>query len=178
MTTGQRNEMKQNGFSLLELMITISIAAILLAIAVPSFQSLMANNRITSQTNNFLASLALARSEALKQGTGVSVCASANGSSCAGTSTTDWSTGWIVFTDSGTIGSVDGSDTVLRVAEALRGGVVLTSISSSTQGYIRYSPNGSVTATNSFTLCKSGMTGRTIAISMTGRASPTSYTCP
>lgn len=170
--------MRQNGFTLLELMITVAIAAILLAVAIPSFQSVMASNRITSQTNNFLASLALARSEALKRGTGISICASANGTSCAGTSTTNWTTGWIVFTDSGTVGSVDGSDAVLRVADALRGGVTLTSTSSSAQGYIRYSPNGSVTATNSFTLCKSGTTGRTIAISLTGRASPTSYTCP
>lgn len=177
MTTGQPNEMRQNGFTLLELMITVAIAAILLAVAIPSFQSVMSSNRITSQTNNFLADLAVARSEALKRGTGVSICASSNGTSCSGTATTDWSTGWIVFTDSGTVGSVDGSDTVLRVGDTLRGGVALTSTSGSAQGYIRYSPSGSVTTTNSFTLCKSGMTGRTIAISLTGRASAQNLAC-
>lgn len=172
--------MRQSGFTLLELMITVAIAAILLAVAIPSFQSVMASNRITSQTNNFVADLALARSEALKRGIAVSACSStditAATPSCAGSGT--WTTGWIVFTDStGTAGTRDGTDTVLRVGDTLRGGVTLVQ---SANNFVRYRPSGAVTAQNTFTLCRTGATGRTISISATGRVSTqnTADTCP
>ncbi|QKV57365.1 MAG: GspH/FimT family pseudopilin [Dechloromonas sp.] len=77
--------MKQaRGFTLIELLITFMIAAILAALAAPSFTSFIKNNRLTTTTNDLLADLALARSEAAKRGQQVTLCISTNGSSCTG----------------------------------------------------------------------------------------------
>ena len=168
----QHTEMSKNGFTLIELMITIAVLAILLAVGMPSFQSVITSNRMTSQTNNFLAELALARSESIKRGIRVSICSSADITvatpSCANSPT--WGTGWIIFTDSaGVAGTRDGTDTVLRVGDTPRGEITLVQAANT---FVSYTASGAVTAQNTFTLCKSGLIGRTITISPTGRASP------
>lgn len=84
------------GFTLIELMVTISIATILLSVAVPSFTKLIRSNQITTGANELVSSLILARSEALKRSGSVSVCASMDQVSCSGT---EFSAGWIVFAD-------------------------------------------------------------------------------
>lgn len=72
------------GFTLVELMITIAVLAVILAIATPSFKTVINSNRLTAQTNGLVAALQMARSEALKRNSTVAVCRSANGTSCAG----------------------------------------------------------------------------------------------
>ena len=74
-----------SGFTLVELMVTLAVAAILMALAVPSFTSVINGNRLTSTANELVSSLQLARSEALRRNTQVRVCRSLNGTSCAGT---------------------------------------------------------------------------------------------
>jgi type IV fimbrial biogenesis protein FimT len=83
------------GFTLLELLITMSVATILLTIAVPSFRYVTNSNRIAGEVNGLLGDLQFARSEAIKEGQYVSVCASADGQSCS--NSPDWQSGWIVF---------------------------------------------------------------------------------
>lgn len=169
--------MKTRGFTLVELMITLAVSSILLGIAVPSFQSLIINNRISTQTNDLVAELAMARSEAVKRGAKVSLCTSSNGTSCTSSA---WSAGRIIFTDTGTAGAIDGSDTSLRVGAALDGGITLVSEPTAIAEYIQYTPTGAVASSGSFTLCKSGYKGRVITISNTGRVSTaeTSSNCP
>jgi type IV fimbrial biogenesis protein FimT len=87
---------RARGFSLLELLITMSVAVILLTIAVPSFQYVMNANRMASEVNGLLGDLQFARAEAIKEGRYVSVCASSDGATCSGSSAT-WQSGWIVF---------------------------------------------------------------------------------
>lgn len=87
----------QHGFSLLELMITITVAAILLAIAVPSFRDAIHRNEVSAASNNLLASLAYARTEAIDRGQLVSMCPSTDGSSCT-PSGQAFDPGWIVYT--------------------------------------------------------------------------------
>lgn len=58
---------RQNGFTLVELMVTVAVLAILSTIAYPSFQSTIRSNRVATTTNELIASLALARSEAIKK---------------------------------------------------------------------------------------------------------------
>ena len=74
----------QRGFTIIELMMTVTVLALLLGIAVPSFMETVRNNRIISQNNELISSLNLARSEALKRSGSVSVCASADQATCSG----------------------------------------------------------------------------------------------
>jgi type IV fimbrial biogenesis protein FimT len=168
----------QGGFTLLELMVTVTILGILVALAVPMFRETILNNRIVTQNNEFISGLNFARSEAIKRSDTVSVCASSNGTSCS--ASTSWSTGWIVFTDLNADGAVNaGIDTVLQVAPATTNGIT---ISSPTFTYVRYTSSGMLNGTaGNFSLLKTGCTGltaRQIDVSVTGRVSTTKVACP
>lgn len=103
------------GFTLIELLITLSIAVILLTVAIPSFQSFILQGRLTGHTNDLVLAMASAKSEAVKRGANVTVCASSNLSTCTGA----WQAGWIVVSSSGQVlqahpaysGTMCGSDT-------------------------------------------------------------------
>lgn len=125
-----------HGFTLVELVVTLAIAAILVTVAIPGFGNLIRDNRLIAGTNQLVATLALARSEAVKRGAAVSICASNNGTGCT---STDWNDGWLVFSDAGTAGTVDGGDTVLRVQEALRSDL---QISVSGDPFVRFGATG------------------------------------
>jgi type IV fimbrial biogenesis protein FimT len=86
-----------HGFTLVELMVVVALIAILLAVAVPSFKSVVQRNRIAAQLNGFISDVHLARSEAIKRGLPVSLCASSDGANCLETNT--WHLGWMMFFD-------------------------------------------------------------------------------
>ncbi len=65
---------KKRGFTLVELMITLAVSAIIVTVAVPSFASFIRSQRASTQANDLLVSLTFARSEALKRGVPISVC--------------------------------------------------------------------------------------------------------
>lgn len=88
---------KARGFTILELMLTVAVLATGLVIAVPAMNQFILDNRLVSQINTLNSSLALARSEAVKQNALVVVCVSTDGSSCAADA--DWTSGWILFVD-------------------------------------------------------------------------------
>ncbi|MDJ0747831.1 MAG: GspH/FimT family pseudopilin [Woeseiaceae bacterium] len=92
---------KNAGFTLYELMVTVTVAAIIASFAVPGFQNLVSNNRSVTHTNDFVTALNLARSEATRRRFPIDVCASADGATCSGSN--DWSTGWIVRTPAGQV---------------------------------------------------------------------------
>ena len=96
---------------LMELMFTLTVLGILLGLAVPSFMATTRNNRLIAQNNEFVGALNLARSEALKMSGPVSMCASTDEATCSGD--TDWSNGWIVFSDQSGDGNFDGDPEVL-----------------------------------------------------------------
>ncbi len=85
------------GFTLLELMITITILAVGLSLAVPSIRSISANNQVAAANNSILTAINLARSEAITRGNAVAVCPSSAGKRC---NNGKWNAGWIVFDDS------------------------------------------------------------------------------
>ena len=101
---------RHSGFTLIELMVTIAVLAVLLALGLPSFQQSLRSNRVATATNEMIASLSLARSEAIRGTRGGGVCASGDGAGCNGT----WSDGWIVWADTDSDGSFDNGETVLR----------------------------------------------------------------
>ncbi len=97
------------GFTLIELMVTIAVAAILATIAFPSFTTTIRNNRVATANNEVLAMVNLARSEAIRSGQGGVVCGSSTGASCDGA----WAQGIAAVSDPNGDGSpADG--TVLR----------------------------------------------------------------
>jgi type IV fimbrial biogenesis protein FimT len=108
-----------SGFTLVELMITISVAAILVAVGVPSFRYVTTSNRVSSEINGLLGDMQFARAEAIREGQTVTVCASANGATCSGS--TNWKTGWLVFSDTGVIGTLDGTDPLLKMQRTFSG---------------------------------------------------------
>tara|TARA_R110002072_G_scaffold121890_5_gene256179 strand:+ start:3280 stop:3831 length:552 start_codon:yes stop_codon:yes gene_type:complete len=105
---------KMFGFSLIELMVTVSIFAISIAIAVPSFTSIVAGNTLTSARDNLMSSFNFAKTEAIRLNTNVAVCPSTDGTVCSGTE--DWSQGWIVYRDTGG-GTTSTVGTILRVMD-------------------------------------------------------------
>lgn len=89
----------QKGFTLVELMVTIAVLAIVTSIAIPAFNSTILNNRVSGTTQNIQATLAMARSEAVKRNKSVMVCrANSNQDACASNGT-NWSSGWLVISD-------------------------------------------------------------------------------
>jgi type IV fimbrial biogenesis protein FimT len=88
---------KNSGFTLIELMITLFIVGILLAVGVPSMRTFLQNNQLIATTNELVSAIHIARSEALKLNKKVTICVSADGQSCV--SSEKWAQGWIVFVD-------------------------------------------------------------------------------
>ncbi len=117
---------RSQGFTLVELMIAIAVLGILLALAVPSFQGLIASSRLTAATNDMVSALAQARSNAIKTGNRITLCPSSNGTSCASSGT--WEQGWISFIDTdrtGTSAAVDTGETVLTSNQAMPTGIII-----------------------------------------------------
>ncbi|MGB6309567.1 MAG: GspH/FimT family pseudopilin [Steroidobacteraceae bacterium] len=89
----------QIGFTLMEILMTIAIAAIVAMIGIPSFRYVTNANRISSEVNGLLGDLQFARSEAIKEGQNVTVCISTSGTSCDGGNPATWQNGWIVYSN-------------------------------------------------------------------------------
>jgi type IV fimbrial biogenesis protein FimT len=168
------SQSRARGFTLIELMLTIMILAILLAIAVPSFADLIRNNRAAEQTNELIGGVSLARSEANKRGMPVTICAAhAAVTGCAGVAQKDWGNGWIIFTDrDGVTGVLDGTDTLIREWPAEGGGLVITTAAN---GYFTFGADGRLAATSTvdtFTVQHPKCTGRNkrrLTFDLTGR---------
>jgi type IV fimbrial biogenesis protein FimT len=156
---------RQRGFTLVELMIGLAIAAIVLSLGVPNFVDLIRNNRMTSQINELVAALNLARSEAIKRGQSINITSASGGS--------NWKSGWTVEVTAGgedirLYGVQDGSHTLTA-----DGGQSVFTYDS--QGFL----SSSCAANCTITLCESGETGRRMTIYPSGHASVDGgYACP
>lgn len=171
------------GFTLIELVMSIAILGILLTVGIPSFQALITNNRIATQTNDFVSSLAHARAEAVRRNAHVTICRSNTGTGCV--SSSSWADGWIVFTDPtgyGTYTSTNSDEILLRVHSALPSGMTLAVSGFENSGdYLQFLPSGLVSgvtggataSAGTFTLCVTGYKGRTINFNAIGRVNIT-----
>lgn len=147
------------GFTLIELMVTVAIVATLTMVAAPSFNEAILSNKLASFANNFVASAQLARSEAIKRNATVTLCRSADATTCAATG--GWQQGWIVM--SGT--------SVIQQQAALSSDYLLTGDVYS----VSFQSSGAGATSATLKLCRStpsaGSQEREIKISVTGRTS-------
>lgn len=157
------------GFTLIELIVTLTIAAILLTIAVPSMSRFIQANRLTSAANELIGDLALARSEALKRGTNTGVCKSGGGATCAGSGTA-WGSGWIVFVDVDQDRAWSASDILLRTREPLPPGTAVTASTGSDDPIIYGQQGQALRGIDTYIFCNATI-GRTrnIELITTGR---------
>ena len=108
---------RDNGFTLVELLVAMVVVTVLLAVSVPSFQFFVKNNRVSGLTGKLIIALQFVRSEAVKRGTGTAICASTDQLTCSGG--TNWATGWITFSDLDQNGALDGNGTCTTDADHL-----------------------------------------------------------
>ncbi len=171
---------RQAAFTLIELMVVVTLVALLALVGVPNFQRMVSDNRASSQANNIMASLQLARNEATRTRRPVTVCPSTNQESCATAS--DWDRGWIVFYDANESGTpaIDNTEQdIINVGQARSSG-----IATSGPARVRFRPTGmteETTTVHVFTItperCVSDEV-RTIRVVPGGRANLQRTDCP
>lgn len=137
------------GFTLIELMVVLFIAAILMGVAVPSFIDMSVRNRLVTTTNDFISTINLARSEAIRRGVPIRICGTEDGETCDADA---WSSGWLVYADANNDGDLDNTDPVIRVHEGLAPGYTL-SPDDAFASSLSYGPDGSATNIGVFAIC-------------------------
>lgn len=164
---------RQYGFTLVELMVTLAIGAIILAFGVPSFQSMMRTNRAATQANEFTSAINLARSEAAKRGRNMVLCPSSNQTSCTGG--TDWAAGWLLFIDTNNNDTLDGAEQVFRVWSQLSGNPTFTGPTN-----VSYRPTGDITGSSASFGYSIDEKSQAICINAVGRShvEKDATTCP
>ena len=164
---------KKKGFTLIEMIITVAIAAILVMVALPNFRDFIENNRLATNANKLISMLQYAKSEAMKRDVTVSLCAGnpTSGCVCNAQAGCDakWKNGYIVFTDPNVNCTVDNGEQILRVDEGIRGDYTITAAGCLTfRGLGNLSTNNTVT----ISICTSYLTTdniRNIQVNPVGR---------
>lgn len=175
------------GFTLIEVMFSLAIVAVLATLAAPSFRSITLNNRLAGASNEFMAALNMTRSEAVKRGSPVTLCRSATAEAVAPTclGAGGWEAGWVLFTDPDNDGTIDAGETVISVRGNLGNGLLLQNTGGGLlDTRLTFAPTGTPVAANNGTLrlCHPDYTeARNIVISATGRprvVKTSGGTCP
>ena len=151
----------QQGWTLIELMLALAVAAILCGLAASALGGALESARSASVRDDFLASLMLAATRASLSGTRAVLCPTLDAAHCSDEA--DWSRGWLVFMDPNASRELDGGERVLRVHPALPGRVRL----SSTSGRVRivFQGNGGNVGSNAtFTLCDGRGPARAVSL--------------
>ncbi|NIN34726.1 MAG: prepilin-type N-terminal cleavage/methylation domain-containing protein [Gammaproteobacteria bacterium] len=177
---------KQAGLTLLELMATVGIAAILAAFALPNFSIMVKNNCITTSSNSIISSFHVARSEAVKRQATVTITAA------SADATNEWGTGWDVTLDEdrNNNGALDSGEDyngngALDAAALIRTvslGCNLTTIDDPDDlTTFVYQPSGFIDRMGTLEVCddRTAENGSVISLSATGRINTESdFVCP
>ncbi len=172
------------GVTLIELVVTLSIAAVLMSIAIPSFQNIIAINRLAALTNELSGALQLARSEAVTRSKTVTVCKSNDVSDSTPSCNTSaaWQNGWVVFVDDDNDGTLDSGELALRVGQPSSANAVIT-VGTNFANYVKFKSDGqsegssSNIGTGTLSICMTP-NQRNIILNQVGRLRIESGTCP
>lgn len=178
---------RQRGFTLMELMVVLALAAIIMSLAVPNFSAFMRNSRLTSGANDLLAALTMARTEAIKRQVPVAVCATTAPTVYPPVCNGSWSsgTGWVVWVDADNDWTPD-NDTVNEPVLLSHAALDSTiTVRGNFSGRVKYlstgfaaAPAGGFTSTSEIAICdargtasagNAGSAARAIRLSQTGR---------
>jgi type IV fimbrial biogenesis protein FimT len=180
---------KNRGFTLIELMVTLAVAAVVLGLAVPNFTQMMRNNNSITAGSELSVAINYARSEAVKRAKRVSLCASSDGLTCLAAG--NWKEGWMVFVDNAaTDGAALTVGTVLRYWDELPANINVSAVKGASTNiqYLRYTSTGVVARLNGtdidsrkFTVYVNGCVGKSsqeIKIGRSGMVSSEKIDCP
>lgn len=166
---------KQTGFTLIELMVTLAVAIIVLAIGVPMYGSMISNNRAVAQVNSLVTAINLAKNEAISKNVSVTICSDADGDSSTFVCGTNaqWTNGWFVFRDDDADGVRDSGEDIIKIWESMEPGSNVTT-SSTAAGALRFSSLGEYTGTAAinFLLTQDGSIGnqsRCVYVNLVGQ---------
>jgi len=162
------------GFTIVELMIAITILAVTMMFAAPSFTTMISNNRISAAANEFIGALQLAKAESTARIAPATICKrNGDGSGCAAGGS--WKDGWIVFADLNGDGAVDNDDTVILNHAELDTRITFNS-TGGIADFITYNPSGitTITGVQVLMMCDDrgyAKSAKGILITITGRGS-------
>ncbi|WP_428624072.1 GspH/FimT family pseudopilin [Sedimenticola sp.] len=161
----------QSGVTLIELMIGVALMAVVLGLAVPGFQELIANNRLVTQTNNLVTAIHFARAEAAKRGLTVSIRVTDNADAA-----NEWGKGWTIFIDANGDGLVTAGEEI-RASDSIPG--TITMDSTGNISLYNFFANGFAGGIDTVNVCdgRAGESGRQISISATGRVRTDPLAC-
>ena len=168
-----RGAVAVSGFTLLELLIVLAVASVLGAMVVPSFGAMLERNRVAAANNEFLSSIYLLRSEAVKRNRIVKMCRrqGADTPRCDTSDGGGWHTGWLIWLDADGSNQIDEGELVVSTHARLAGDLKLTG-SGSVASRIAFQPNGAThgVGNGTFTVCMpGGSRKRQIIVSKAGR---------
>lgn len=158
---------KEAGFSLIELVVTVAVAAIILAIALPAFGAMLQHARERRAYELLTLAFASARLESVKAGRPVTVCPSSDGLGCRDDDV--WTQGWIIYEDPERSPQPGDGDAVLQRFDAIGKGLRLRS--SAGRKRVRFVPSGWAYGSNvSVRLCGSDGYLGAVIVNIAGRA--------
>lgn len=160
--------MSKDGFTLVELMVAIAILVITFSLSVPAYKELQLRQKINGQANQLFSIIYLARSEAIKRSSVVTICKSSDNQVCGGV----WSDGWLMFADYDEDGVLDPSEDMISSGK-IDSQIKINWSAFGSDNYIRLTPRGMTLSQNgTFTLCPEtgdASIARTIIVSKLAR---------
>jgi len=163
---------RDGGFTLAELLVAIAIGALLMLLAVPGYRAWIAEMELRDRVEALVAAMSLARAEAIKRGSRVDLCPSADGTYCNPGGR--WEVGWLIFADDNHDGERDDDETILRVQGESRPGITVRG-NKPVSDYVSYTAMGHTRMVNgalqmgTFTICRNGSSAVDVILANGGR---------
>lgn len=168
MKVSRSNSRYNQGFTLIELIVSLAVVSIIIINVLPNLGNLVARERSTVLINTLAGAFAYARTEAIMKQKPVVTCQSDDGNKCS--ITADWHNGWIIFTDENNNKQHDTNEELLRVYTAIENGTRAKFDRVTNYYYVRYQPSGRAYPNGTFLICNPNAgVGKALVLAMTGR---------